>query len=147
MVDSTPIAQGPASRTASTAPPSPSTTWPAAVALIRPEGLAEGAATGRPRPRSTACITGCAGTRMATVGRPAETRGAMPDRSRSGRTSDIAPGQKASASASAAPVISAMARAASTFGTCTISGLNTGRPFAAKIRATARPSVASAARP
>jgi hypothetical protein len=46
MVDSTPTVQGPASRMASTAPPRPSCTWAAVVALIRPEGLAEGAASG-----------------------------------------------------------------------------------------------------
>jgi hypothetical protein len=52
---------------ASTADPRPSRTWAAVVALIRPEGLAEGAASGIPACFSSACITGWAGTRMATL--------------------------------------------------------------------------------
>ena len=101
IVDSSPTAQAPPSRTASIRPDSPAITCAALVGLIRPDGLAEGAATGPPKARSSACATGCAGTRTPRVGNPAVTRGAIPDPARNGRTRVIGPGQCAAASRSA----------------------------------------------
>ena len=48
------------------------------VGLTWPERLALGAASGPPKPSSSACATGCAGTRTATVSSPAVTRSAIP---------------------------------------------------------------------
>ena len=50
----------------------------AVVGLIRPEGLAEGAATTPPKACSKSCATGWAGTRIATVSSPAVTSDAIP---------------------------------------------------------------------
>ncbi len=55
-----------------------SSTCSARVGLIDPLALAEGAASGRPVARSSACIAGWAGTRSAIVERPAVTSEAMP---------------------------------------------------------------------
>ena len=76
-------------------------TCSARVGLIEPLALAEGAASGRPVARSSACIAGCAGTRRPIVGSPAVTSDAMPASGRSGTTSVSGPGQCCSASVSA----------------------------------------------
>ena len=78
IVDSTPTAQAPPSTTAAIRPARPSSTCAARVGLTRPEGLADGAASGPPNARSTPCATGCAGTRIATVGRSAVTSARQP---------------------------------------------------------------------
>ena len=44
----------------------------------RPEGLAEGAASGPPKACNNRCARGCAGTRTATVSSPAVTSGEIP---------------------------------------------------------------------
>ena len=64
MVDSRPIAVGPASRMTATASPRSAATWAAVVGLTWPERLALGAASGRPKAASSAWATGWAGTRM-----------------------------------------------------------------------------------
>ena len=82
-------------------PPSPSSTWAGVVGLTPPEGLADGAATGPPKAASSPWASGCAGTRSATVGRPAVARAARPASGRRGSTSVSGPGQKRAASARA----------------------------------------------
>ena len=94
MVDSRPSGQAPPSRTAAMRPPRPSRTCARVVGLTRPEGLAEGAASGPPKAASRRCASGCAGTRSATVARPAVARSARPESGRRGRTSVSGPGQK-----------------------------------------------------
>ena len=100
----------------------------------------------RPKAASSARATGWAGARSATVDCPPVTEaGARPD---FGSTSVSGPGQKASASRSAESGTSeANTRAALKLLKCTMSGWLVGRPFAAKIRATASGFVASAPRP
>src|SRR6185312_16409172 len=108
--------------------------------------LALGAAIGTVAASRIARATGCDGTRTATVSSPAVTMSGTNDRF--GTTSVSGPGQKASARRSAARGHSrATARAAEAFNTCTISGSYVGRPFAAKIRATAFASNVFAASP
>ena len=147
MVDSSPSLVGPASSIIRTLPPRLANTCSARVGLIDPLALADGAARGLPLSRIRLSIAGWAGMRSAMVARPPVTRGAMLLSARSGRTIVSGPGQNAFANMSAVrfnvAIRSAMPRSA----TWTISGLNPGRPFAAKIAATARSSVASAARP
>ena len=71
-VDSSPIGHGPPSRISGDfRRPNSAATCGAVVGLTRPERLAEGAAIGRPAARSSACATGCAGARTASVSRPA----------------------------------------------------------------------------
>jgi hypothetical protein len=82
------------------------------------------------RPLQHARITRCAGQRSATVGRPAVTAGASAASARRGSTIVKAPGQKRAASACARGSITASFSAAATSGTCTISGLKSGRPLA-----------------
>ncbi len=147
MVLSTPTPQAPPSNTASIRPESPSITCRAVVGLIRPEGLADGAATGPLKAASSLFASGCSGTRIATLGKPALTRAEMPASGLSGRTRVNGPGQNAEASLSASASNSAISLAASTEATCTISGLNCGRPFALKICATAASLRASAPNP
>jgi hypothetical protein len=100
------------------------------VGLTAPLRSAEGAASGSPLSRSSACITGCAGQRSATVGRPALTAMASGAPGRRGNTIVSAPGQNAAASASARSSKAASALAATASGTWTISGLKSGRPLA-----------------
>ena len=84
----------------------------------------EGAASGPPKASSRRRASGCAGTRTATVGRPAVAASASPASGRRGSTSVSGPGQKRSASARASDVKTASASAAPRPATCTISGLN-----------------------
>ncbi len=114
-------------------PARPSRTWAGVVALTRPEGLAEGAASGPAKAASRRRASGCAGTRSATVARPAVASSERPVAGRRGSTRVSGPGQKRAASARAAGVKAARASAAAASVTCTISGLKAGRPLAAKI--------------
>src|SRR5579885_3120077 len=101
---------------------------------------------GRPASRSRACASGCAGTRMPTVSRPAVTCSGM--RRCLGRTRFSGPGQERRARVSAVGGHSAtMTRAMSMEDTCTMTGLVGGRPLASKIRATADSSRALAPSP
>jgi len=149
-VDSTPTLQGPPSSTSAIGPgslPKESSTCSAAVGLSLPDRLALGAASGRSVARSSRRATGCAGTRMARLSSPALASSDTGQLSRRGRTRVSGPGQNraASRSARASSLTSDDATAAS--GRCTISGLKLGRPFTAKIAATARSFVASAPSP
>ena len=137
IVDSTPTSHGPASTTAAIRPDSPATTCSALVGLTRPEGFAEGAATGPPNARRSSRATGWAGKRIATVGKSAVTNGDKPVGSRSGRTKVSGPGQKAEATRSARGSKTASCLAASISATCTINGLKRGRSLASNIPATA----------
>ena len=76
MVDSTPTGQGPASITMSMRPRRSASTCAALVGETWPELLADGATTGPSKAASNACATGCAGTRTATLSRPASARSA-----------------------------------------------------------------------
>ena len=140
---------GPPSRIMSTLAPRSSSTWPAQVGLTRPEMFALGAAIGTPAAARRRRETGCEGTRSAIVSRPAVTSPLTLFRapSLSGSTSVSGPGQNSCASTKASSPNSPRSRAASRSATCAISGLNRGRPFASKMRATAFPLVASAPRP
>ena len=145
MVDSIPTGQGPASSTAAIRPERPFITWMAVVGLIAPDGFADGAATGRATVSRSARATAEPGTRTPRVGRPARARSETPPRCSATRVSG--PGQNAVASASPIGGNAIKAMAASRSATWAISGLNRGRPFASKIRATASPLVASAPSP
>ena len=144
IVDSTPHAQLPPSRTKSILSPSIDATCSAVVGLTYPNGLADGAAMGfealiRLR------ITGCEGILTATVSIPAVTMSGI-----AGvffRTIVSGPGQKASASFSASGVNMAISRAMRMSHTWTINGSINGLPFAANIFRTASGFVASAASP
>ena len=70
------------------------------VGLGRPLRLALGAATGTPAAEITACATGCAGTRSATVDSPARTAGGT--QAGAGTTTVNGPGANASTAARAA---------------------------------------------
>jgi len=76
-----------------------SSTWRAVVGLVCPKRLAEGAAMGTPLARNSARATACAGTRTATVCKPAVTLLGMA--LWLGRTRVSGPGQKVRARASA----------------------------------------------
>ena len=65
IVDSSPMGQRPPSRIRSIVPQKSSATWAAVTGLIRPERLAEGAASGRPTAEIRASATGWTGTRRA----------------------------------------------------------------------------------
>ncbi len=67
-------AQGPPSSATAAAAPVSATASAKVVGLGRPERLADGATIGRPNAAITACATGCAGARTATVSRPARAR-------------------------------------------------------------------------
>ncbi len=97
MVDSTPTGQGPASITMSMRPRRSASTCAALVGETWPERLAEGATTGPLKAASKARATGCAGTRTATLSRPASARSATPQSGRFGSTSVSGPGQNAAA--------------------------------------------------
>ena len=148
-VDSTPTRHGPPSSTRSTRVPSPRTTCAARVGEIRPNRLAEGAATGMPAARIRASATGWSGTRRPTVGSPAVTIPGMWSRLR--RTSVSGPGQKRAASratrGSAASAGCTWRGSSAGSARWTISGSNEGRSLAAKTRATASASSALAPSP
>ena len=127
IVDSTPAAHGPASITGTS---SDSSTCPARVGEIRPEALADGAASG-PTMRTSACMTACAGQRSAIVSSPAVTSDATGASARRGSTRVSGPGQKDCASACASGENTASVSACATLATCTINGLKLGRPLAA----------------
>ena len=128
IVDSTPAAHGPASITSTSA--NDASTCSARVGEIRPEALADGAASG-PTLRTSACINGCAGQRSAIVSRPAVTRLATGAPARNGKTSVSGPGQNFSANVCANGEKIANVSACATLATCTINGLKLGRPLAA----------------
>ncbi len=100
----------------------------------------------RPKAASRARATGCAGARSATLDcPPVMTSGTRCDR---GSTIVSGPGQNASARRAAASGTSpAHSRAAAKLLTCTMTGWLRGRPFAAKMRATAAGFAASAPSP
>ena len=100
-VDSRPTGHGPPSRISGTRSPSDSATCSARVGLTAPLRLAEGAAIGRPAARISACATGCAGARIATVSSPAVASSAIGESLARGSTSVSGPGQKRAASLSA----------------------------------------------
>src|SRR4051794_24961341 len=70
-VDSTPTRQGPPLRIIATLSPSVAATCSARVGLMAPDGLALGAASGRPHIDRRPCAAGCAGTRIAALSSPA----------------------------------------------------------------------------
>ena len=80
---------------------------------------------------SNASATGCAGTRNASVSRPARARSQTRETGVLGTTRVSGPGQNASASFIASLLKRPSTRAAASEATCAISGLNAGRPFAA----------------
>ena len=97
-------------------------TCSAPVGDSRPERFALGAEIGRPNASSSACATGCAGARTATLARPPTDSAQMS--CRRGRMIASGPGQNASASRCARtsqPTTCFFAIAASV--TCAISGL------------------------
>ena len=112
-----------------------------------PQRFADGAAIGSATSRSSACAIGCDGTRSPTVSRPAVVRSATGQPACFDTTKVRPPGQKAAASLRSRSEKRPSRSAASTSATCTISGLNRGRSFAAKMPATASPRVASAPSP
>ncbi len=150
MVDSTPHSHGPPSITNSTNSPSPLEQCAALVGLMYFERFALGAASGNGQRLSSSRATGWDGIRTATVGRPAVTQSGIC--SPLGKTNVRGPGHHCvncsssfcrradSGSATASPSRSRLA-------TCTISGLLTGLPLAAKIFPTAVGLQALAARP
>lgn len=146
-VDSMPTRARPPSTTRSTLSPREAATCAASVGLTVPEMLALGAASGRWAAARISCAIGCAGMRKARLGRPAETSSDTGHAARRGRTNVSGPGQKICARRSKRSSVRAKSATQSRPPTCTISGLNDGRPLASKMRATARPCVASAARP
>ena len=77
MVDSSPTGVGPPSAINPILSPRSSLTAPAVVALMRPDELAEGAASGRPSAAISSRAKPC-GMRIATVSSPAVTSGGMP---------------------------------------------------------------------
>ena len=150
IVDSMPTSQRPPSRMVSTAPPRSSATCRAVVGEMRPKRLALGAAMPRP-PRaanaaSSACATGCDGTRRPTLSWPPVT--ASSTCAARGTISVSGPGQNASASARApAGTERAQCPRSATLPMCTITGWSAGRPLAAKIARTAAALPASAPSP
>ena len=103
MVDSRPIGVGPASRMhAHRIAEIGGDVGGASVGLTWPERLALGAASGLPNAASSACATGCAGTRIATVSSPAVTRSAIAGvRGASGGPASAAPARTRSPSRAA----------------------------------------------
>ena len=135
-VDSRPTAVGPLSRIRSIRPSRSARTCSARVGESRFDRLALGAASGWParsiRPRAT----GGSGTRSATVSRPAVTMSGI--RLTGGARASAGPARTCRRGAPRLSGQSAVhCRAWAIPATWTISGLNAGRPLAAKIRATA----------
>ena len=97
MADSSPTSVGPPSTISEILPPRSASTASAVVEVMRPDELALGAASGRPKRAMSSAPKPC-GMRSAIVSRPAVTSGWMPERLASGSTSVSGPGQKASAS-------------------------------------------------
>src|SRR5262249_50617159 len=100
-VDSIPTGQRPPSRIMATLRPREPATCSAVVGLILPEGLALGAAIGRPQAVSTARATAWLGTRTAKLSKPALARSETVQSRRRGSTRVNAPGQNLAASRSA----------------------------------------------
>ena len=146
MVDSTPTGVCPPSTISGTRSPKPAATACAVVALTLPDGLALGAAIGRPK-RAMMSAAMPRGMRSAIVSRPAVTSGLIAASDLRGSTSVSGPGQKARASAWESSSNTAMRSAIAMSQTWTISGLKRGLFLASNMRATASPRVASAARP
>ena len=92
---------GPPSTIRSMRPSRSAATCAAVVGETWPERLADGATTAPPKARRSACATGCAGTRSATLSSPAVARSHTVQPAAFGSTSVSGPGQNASASASA----------------------------------------------
>ena len=115
-------------------PPRSARTWAALVAVIRPDRFAEGAATGPPKARRSALASGWAGTRIATVERPAVARSERPLSMRRRSTRVSGPGQNVVANRRAASGRWASASAPARSGTWMISGLNAGRPWPRRSR-------------
>ena len=97
MVDSSPTSVGPPSTMSGILSPRSASTASAVVEVMRPEELALGAASGRPKRAMSPAPKPC-GMRSAIVSRPAVTSGWMPAPPASGSTRVSGPGQKASAS-------------------------------------------------
>ncbi len=135
-VDSNPPGVGPASRIMSTRPFKLRKTCSAVVGETCVARLALGAAIGNSAAFSNANATGCAGTRIPTVGPPAVTTSGTCGCF--GKTSVSDPGQKRLAKWSAiSGQFETRDFAASTSATCTMIGFVAGRPLAAKIVSTA----------
>ena len=124
------MAQGPPSRADGRAAPVSSTASAKVVGLGRPERLAEGATSGPPNAASTACASGWAGARTATVSSPARARSQTAAASRTGSTRVSGPGQNARRQTLGAVVEAAMRAAPPTSATWAIRGLKLGRPLA-----------------
>src|SRR3989344_3587704 len=122
---------GPSSITIAIRPSSVASTWLALVGLTPPLALALGAASGAPLAASSACIARCPGTRSAIVSSPAVAMLATGQPAVRGTTKVSGPGQKRAASARSTLPNTPSFSAAERSGTCTISGLKSGRPFAA----------------
>jgi hypothetical protein len=68
------------------------------VGLMRPDRVAEGAASGRPIAAISVLATGWDGTLSAMLSKPARARSETPESGRKGTMSVMGPGQNASAS-------------------------------------------------
>ena len=101
MVDSRPDSQGPPSSTRSNLPSSPSKTCVAVLGLIRPDGLALGAAIGLPKACKSVWAPRCAGTRIPSLLNPAVVSTATGQSSLRCKINVRGPGQKALARAAA----------------------------------------------
>ena len=132
-VDSRPAAHGPPSRTSATSSPNARATCAAVVGESVCYLLALGAASGAPTAASSACATGCAGARIATVGFPptappaATARAARSASAGRARSAPPAPGARVPAGRQRRRLFRRR--------TWAISGCVAGRPLAAKIRA------------
>ena len=137
-VDSRPTAVAPPSRIIATRFPRSASTCAAVVGLTRPDRLALGAAIGRSTARSRACAMAWLGTRN---GNGFERRRWPDRRPRSPAAwpspATALPARTLPPAADRGGVSAPSLAAASTSGTCTISGLKRGRPLAAKMAATA----------
>jgi hypothetical protein len=147
MVDSTPAIAAPPSTMRSMRGPSPVATCAAVVGLKCSDGLAEGAARGRPTREIISSVAMCCGMRRPIEGRPAVARSCTGQSGLRGSTRVSGPGQKRSARRRASGVKCASDSAIARLAPGQMSGLKEGRPFAVKIAATAAPFVASAATP
>ena len=139
IVDSRPIWQRPPSRIRSISGPKSRATCAAVTGLTRPERLADGAASGRPAAAITASATGCAGTRSATLCKPARAAAQTVALGASGTTRVRGPGQKASASRTALLEKTPCSSAASRLSTWEMSGLDVALPSPHKCGRQPRP--------